>query len=196
MRAVTGSGGQIPGELGEAADAQRCPTLLGWDELLADPRLARPFRHLIALDPPLDPAVERVLGRLPAVDDTAFVHLAWGPAEVDFALAIARAELHLRPAVTAVYRALRERSSSSAAELEVALRSQGHDRPSARAAARALQVLVELGLAAVADGPDGPSCSVVAGERTELERSPTFRACRARFEGLAERLERAPARAA
>ena len=55
----------------------------------------------VALDPPPagDPA---------SLPGRGFAHLAWGPAEIEFALAVWRAELDLRPALVVAYRALRD----------------------------------------------------------------------------------------
>ena len=58
-------------------------------------------------------------------------------------------------------------------------------------------MLGELGLAEVALDP--PACRVVEGVRTELELSPTYRACRERYAEIEARLgaeRQAPARPA
>ena len=150
--------------------------LARWDDLLTEPALAEPFVHVVALDPPPagDPA---------SLPGRGFAHLAWGPAEIEFALAVWRAELDLRPALVVAYRALRDAGRPlGGEELERALAGD-RLRRSAACCGRILRVLVELDLVDWRDGV----CSVRDGERAELERSPTYTASRRR---LAE-LERA-----
>ena len=72
-----------------------------WELLAAEPSLLEEFDHLVALDPPPQGAADPLLRRYPRA------HMAWGPAEAEFALLIWRAQLDLRPALTEVYRALR-----------------------------------------------------------------------------------------
>ena len=65
------------------------------------------------------------------------------------------------------------------------------------AAARAIRILVELGLAALERSDDArPVCRLLTGERTQLDRSATHRACQARLRAAEESLRAAPARAA
>jgi single-stranded-DNA-specific exonuclease len=170
--------------------APECPALVSWDDLLAEPALASPYRHLLALDPPLAAGSVEALAASPADGGEAFVHLAWGEAEIEFALALARAELDLRPAVTAVYRALRELGTDS---LEEALRATGA-RP--RACARALRVLEELGLAELQRSPGRVAYRLLVSDRTELDRSSTYRLCQSRLHEAQSRLPRAASRAA
>ena len=64
-------------------------------------------------------------------------HLAWGPAEAEFALTAWRAELDLRPQLAEIYRALRELPpDASGPDLETALRGAGRYPRNARACAR------------------------------------------------------------
>jgi len=175
----------VVGGIGRAA-------LGSWDDLLADPALAGPFRHLVALDPPLDPAAVDALASSPA-PEYGLLHLAWGPAEIDFALAVARSDLDLRPSVTVVYRALREVGEGSVAQVLDAC----DPRPrSPRAAARALRILTELGLAAVERSDASVVCRFLQAAQTQLESSPTYRACQARLQAAEAHLRAAPARAA
>jgi single-stranded-DNA-specific exonuclease len=155
---------------GECAD---CPALVSWDALAADPGIAREFAHLIALDPPAAPAACDLLAAAPSPPG-GFAHLAWGAAEAEFALGIARRDLDLRPTVAAIYRELRDAGPCAGRQLEAMLRGPG--RPPALAA-RAVRVLTELGLVAFDRAPAGGySARVLDVGRTELERSATFRA--------------------
>ncbi|MBN1529080.1 MAG: single-stranded-DNA-specific exonuclease RecJ [Thermoleophilaceae bacterium] len=165
---------------------------VAWDVLAADPGLARGYNHLVALDPPPGGAGDALLGL------AGHAHLAWGPADVDFALAVWRNALELRPVLTECFRALRELGPDPAPDaLEGALRGGGrHPRPP-ELCARVVAVLGELGL--VEFGLDPPACRVADGVRTELELSPTFRECGERYAAIEARLaaERgAPARTA
>ncbi|MGH2743447.1 MAG: single-stranded-DNA-specific exonuclease RecJ, partial [Thermoleophilaceae bacterium] len=72
-----------------------------WAGIAADPELARAFDHLVALDPPPSGRADPLLRAGPSA------HLAWGPAEAEFALLVFRADLDLRPALADAYRALR-----------------------------------------------------------------------------------------
>jgi single-stranded-DNA-specific exonuclease len=92
------------------------------------------------------------------------VHLAWGDAELRYTVDVLERTCGLRPAATALYRALR-----SGAALEEALRTLGCPTT----AGRALRVLSELGLVEV-DRAAG-TVGVPPAERTDLGRSPAFK---------------------
>ena len=68
---------------------------------------AAPWPHVLALDPRAAAARRGAAGRA-ALGRPGFAHLAWGQAEIEFALAAARAGLDLRPALVGVFRALRD----------------------------------------------------------------------------------------
>ena len=144
-------------------------TVASWAAIAADPGLVRCADHLVALDPPPGGAADRLLRTGPRA------HLAWGPAEAEFALLVYRAELDLRPALADTYRALRHiPPGASADDLERALRGAGRYPRSADLCARVLTVLTELGLIEFAVEP--PACRLCEAERTDLARSPAFRA--------------------
>ena len=112
-----------------------------WGALEANPALAQGFDHLVALDPP------------PAGDGDAAApqrpraHLAWGPAEAEFALHGLASRARPAPALAEIYRALRELPpEASGPDLETALRGAGRYPRNARACARLARVLTELGL--------------------------------------------------
>jgi single-stranded-DNA-specific exonuclease len=159
--------------------------LTSWDELEAEPELAAEYQHLVALDPPALPGGERLLASAPG---DGFAHLAWGPAEVEFALNIARRSLDMRAELIALYRSLRE-----GGDLEAILRGHGTHPRSPAHAARLVRVLEEVGL--VATGP-GPTCTLLDAHRTELERSPTYMAALERYAIARGHLQGAAARAA
>jgi hypothetical protein len=110
-------------------------------------------------------------------------HMAWGPAEADFALQVWRAELDLRPALADAYRLLRELPpEADAGAIQAALEGKGRYPRTPVACARLLDVLGELGL--VEFRADPPSCRVLEAERTDLERSATYRSCAERLAAI------------
>jgi single-stranded-DNA-specific exonuclease len=142
-----------------------------WGALAAYPELAGGFDHLVALDPP-----PRGIGD-PLLRSAPRAHLAWGPAEAEFALTAWRAELDLRLQLTQVYRALRDlRPDAGAADLETALRGSGRYPRNARACARLARVLAELTLIDL--DHTARTCRVLDAVRSDLERSATYRASR------------------
>jgi single-stranded-DNA-specific exonuclease len=157
-----------------------------WTALAADPGLARGFHHVVAFDPPAAP---------PALGE-ALLHLAWGPAEVEFAEAVWRSELELRPALRDAYRALRGAGAARGEALRQALAGAGRFARSPEVCGRLLRVLRELGLIEYTDcASGGPACALLDAPRTELERSPSYRAYRARLEQLLGQAEGAVAAA-
>ena len=148
-----------------AADAQRRARhldgrlggfdLTDHDALERDPSLAAGYDHLVVLDPPPYDGLAAAPGPL--------VHLVYGASEIAFALAVLEHRLDLRPHVAAVYRALRD--------------GRPLDPRDPVVTARALRVLVELGLV-----EEGALSVRPRPERTELERSPAYRAYTLRLE--------------
>jgi len=151
--------------------------VVSFETLARRPELARGYPHLLAVDPPPTPAGRELLAAAP---DRGFVHLGWGTTEAEFALAVWRAGLDLRPALRALYRELREVGSAGGARLEQILRGRGTHSPAPAACGRMVRVLSELGLVTVGDRELSVTAS--AAQRTELERSPAFRAYSARLE--------------
>ncbi len=143
--------------------------------------------HLALVNPPASRAeaawaAHRAAGR--------WLHLAWSEADVDLALAVAEEEWELRPAVTALWRALREAGDLPwGPALERALLGDGPAMRPPRVAARALVVLHELGLVELGDDGVRPA---VDPQRRELDDSPLYRACRARLEEARAFLALAP----
>jgi single-stranded-DNA-specific exonuclease len=143
--------------------------------------------HLALVDPPASRdeaawAARRAAGR--------WLHLAWSEAEADLALAVAEEEWELRPAVTALWLALRGAGPLPwGPALERALLGDATAMRLPRLAARALAVLRELGLVAVGD--DGVRAAADP-PRRDLDDSPLYRACRARLEEARAFLALAP----
>jgi single-stranded-DNA-specific exonuclease len=163
-----------------------------WDAITADPAIAVSFDHLVALDPP--PFAPAALAR-EDVYEGPVVHLTWGDAEREFALAVWRAELDLRPRLAELFRALREAGGAGGSALAALLRGGGRYPRSGVSSGRLLRVLSELGLAEYTPtSAGGPACRALEAARTDLEQSPAYRACTERLAAL-ERVLEAPPRA-
>jgi single-stranded-DNA-specific exonuclease len=159
-----------------------------WAALAHDPALAAPYTHVVALDPPAHADAEALLAALPAPDGGGFAHMAWGAAERDFALAVSRALLDLRPSLVGLYRELRDRPVAGA-DLEQVLRGDGEHPRTAEVAARMIRVLREIGVVAYEhDGAGQPACRVLEAPKTALERSAAHRAYMARLAEAERRL--------
>jgi single-stranded-DNA-specific exonuclease len=155
-----------------AALANAPMPVVSWGTLAARPELARDFEHIVALDPPPGGMSD------PLLNVTPRAHLAWGPAEAEFAIAAYRAAFDLRPQLTALYRALRELpEAADSAALETALRGPGRYPRETAVCARLLNVLTELGL--IDMNLDAPTCRIVEAVQSDLELSPTYRAAQA-----------------
>ena len=152
--------------------------LVGWDVLLHSPRLAADWPNVLVLDPPVVPGGHAALAALPG---QGLTHLNWGLAEIEFALAFARSALELRPALAAAYRAL-QGARGETRELSDALRGDGRHPRAPEVCGRMLRVLIELGILDYARPAGGdPSWSLRAAARTNLERSPAYRAYQERL---------------
>jgi single-stranded-DNA-specific exonuclease len=174
---------------GLAADGM---PVASWGTIAGEPDLVWEFEHLVALDPPPGGLSDPLVAAGPQA------HLAWGPAEAEFALLVWRSELELRPALAEIYRALRGLPEQSPPDaLETALRGRGRYGRTPETAARVLRVLTELAL--VDFDIESRSCRVLNAPPTELTRSAVYRACQARLasieRALAGELDRPAARA-
>ena len=149
--------------------------LISYAALEPEPAIAERFRHLVALDPASSSAAAGLL-----LAGSGFTHVSWGDAELRFAEQMHELEYGLRASLAALYRSLRARRRATGEELEHLLRGDGpHGRP-ARLTARLITVLVELELVSL--DPDLPALTVAGSSRTELERSPSYRAYAQRYE--------------
>ncbi len=133
------------------------------------------FSHVVVLDPPTSPKVEALLQT-----GSGFTHLAWSGAELRFAQQIHELEYGLRTSLVTLYRNLRERRRVAGEELERLLRGDGPHGRSARLAGRLIKVLAELELVSL--DRNLPALEIAGGAQTELQRSPTYRACEHRYE--------------
>ncbi len=156
-------------------------------DLEAEPELARGFEHVVLVDPP---SSERVAGLLALPHaEGGYLHVAWGEPERRFCLSVLDQHLARRPALIAMFRALRETADCSGEQLREALGGRGTDLRRPEVAARCFRVLSELGLVQGSpDGGDG-TVGVVSSAETELERSGAYRAYSARYKECLRCLE-------
>jgi single-stranded-DNA-specific exonuclease len=108
LAAVVASGEPV---LAIGADAQRWAAALNgrlggfavtsWLALERDPSLADPYAHLVALDPPPTSGAQAVLD---ACSNDRLSHLAWGAAEVPFALGVHEHAYNLSEPLRGLYR--------------------------------------------------------------------------------------------
>lgn len=143
--------------------------LISHAALAADTQVMDAYRHVVVLDPPSSADSAALMA-----EGSGFTHLAWGEAELRFAQQMHELEYGLRPSLAALYRALRAPRHASGAELERLLRGDRAPGRPARLAGRLLRVLAELGLVGLDTEP--PALTVTGEDRTELSRSPAFRA--------------------
>ncbi len=167
--------------------------LASHEELAQDSAPAFGATHLVALDPPAGHAQDRALRRGPP---TGFTHLAWGEPELRFAGHVLEQEYDLRAPLATLYRRLRGSGGVEGPALEAALRGDGARPWSPALGQRLLVVLHELGLAVLDPGGDRVTLCSPPAARVALERSATFRACRARLEEGRRWLSVADAKAA
>jgi hypothetical protein len=156
-----------------------------WAGLEDDPALAAAYTHVAAVDPPAHAHLLALAEHLPG---DGWTHLAWGAAELELARRVLAWELDLRAQLADAYRALRAAAATAPVAgdaLGAILRGAGVQPRSGTVAGRLMRVLSELGLIALSTEPLAVTLPPVAG-RTELERSPAFRAYAERLQdGLA-----------
>lgn len=162
--------------------------LCSWDELERRPALADAYAHVVALDPPILAAHERALR---AAGSGRATHLAWGDPELRFTQDVLEHDAAARPALMALYAALRAAPGRPLAD--VLLGDPDAPRTPAHAG-RLLRVLCELGLLTL-DRPSG-AWELPAAERRDLDDSAAYRAYAARLEEGRAWLTSATSRAA
>ncbi len=186
---ASSGGGDV---LAFVADCERRAALAGDGVVLADgialeaePELASGFEHVVLVDPPAFPHLERLV-----ISGSGYAHLAWGEAEHRFALAMLDEQLARRDVLIALFRDLREAGEVGGEELLEVLRGGGRFARGPETAARCFRVLSELGLVQGVPNRSGGSVGVVSSEGTELEHSAAYRAYGARHQEGLQFLER------
>jgi hypothetical protein len=121
-------------------------------------------------------------------------YLAWGEAELGFAMRVHDHQYGLRPWFAVLYRALRATGSAEGDRLEAVLRGEPSLARSPAVVGRVLRVLRELDLVEV--DCERSRVTVPAARRTALERSAAFRAYERRHQEGLRYLRQMTARAA
>ena len=106
---------------------------------------------------------------------------------MEFALAVARAGLDLRPALVDCYRALRDGDEGTDA-LAAALRGSGTHPRTPAVCGRLLRILVELKLVSYRQGSEGAGWRLLEAAPTALEQSRAHRAYAERLRVVEARL--------
>jgi single-stranded-DNA-specific exonuclease len=149
--------------------------LTSYHALERAPEIAGDFPHLVALDPPTSAGAAQLLGA-----GSGYTHMAWGTAELRFALQMHELEYGLRTWLAALYRTVRSRTRVSGEELEHLLRGDAPQARPARVGGRLIRVLAELGLVSL--DRDLPALALAGTAQTALERSAAYRAYTRRLE--------------
>ncbi len=168
------------------------------------------FEHVVLVDPPPSPlaadlvaapredwgggALGDDLGDLtptqPVFPHPGYLHELWTGAEAEFTLAALEASAPSRKTIAAAYRRLRETGEVSGSALRAALAGDGAHPLAPETAARCFRVLRELGLLQGEPASGDGVARAVSSEKTELERSPAFRAYSDEFSEARRFLER------
>ncbi len=162
--------------------------LADWTSLALRPQSPLAFRHVVLIDPPPSEPLEALaraaggpgsLGGSPS----SYLHLAWGPAELDFAERLCNWEWDLRLAIAEIWRGLSAvGGEAQGMELRALLAGELAYARTPELAARCLRVLLELGLCEWLPDGGGPVLRVLSSERTDLQRSRAYVDCVARHQ--------------
>ncbi|HVS99930.1 MAG TPA: single-stranded-DNA-specific exonuclease RecJ [Solirubrobacterales bacterium] len=144
--------------------------LTDYAALVMSPDLAAHFEHVVLVDAPrtaLDAARVGV--------GEGFLHPLFSTAEHEFGLGVLARQAPSRETIAAVFRRLRAAGEASGGDLRAALCGPGPHPLAPETAARALRVLLELGLVAGDTSAGDGLVGVVSSGGTDLERSTAFR---------------------
>src|SRR5215211_2151885 len=159
--------------------------LADWIALARRPKAPQRFRHVVLIDPAPSEALEGLAttagGGSRAPFGNGFVHLAFGPTEIEFSERLLNREWELRGAIGEIWRTLARSGGGAEGErLRALLSGESRYARTAEAAARCVYVLRELGLCEWRADRVTRSLRVLSSERTELGRSRAYTACLAR----------------
>ncbi len=153
--------------------------LADWTTLALRPEAPQAFRHLVVVDP----APSEALESLAQTGDGGYLHLAWGPPELELTERLLARDWELRAAIGEIWRGLAEGGGEAGGSGLRALLMGASDYPrTPEVAARCLRVLEELGLCEWKPDRGGGGVRVLSSERTDLARSRAYTACLARHE--------------
>jgi single-stranded-DNA-specific exonuclease len=146
--------------------------LADWRALERFPEACLDFEHVVVVDPPhLAHLEERAAAACAIPATSGFLHLAWGPAEVEFASRVLADEFDLQGQVGSIAGALAGEREPPQGRLREALEGGARYSRTPEQAGRCLRVLEELGLVSLT--PGGWELGVVSSE-VEPESSPAY----------------------
>jgi len=136
------------------------------------PGLAAEFTHLVFIDPPWN---HNVLNAIARAAPTAWIHLFYCSDEVQFTRKVLEHEYDLRDPLIKVYRHLEPGTNYPLDETtERLLLAGGKYLRQPTMVARCLKILEELKLVSIEDKTEQPKLTLLAANKTELDRSATF----------------------
>jgi len=165
-----------PRAVERVSDAGSGVALADWAALAREPEMVSSFEHLVVLDPPPFPHLERLVASGPG-----FLHLAWGEAEVALAERVHDEEWPHRGALVSLYRTLRA-APDRRLTLRASLEGSGRLPQSPEVAGRRLRCLEALGAIQWDESSTARVVRVVSSEQKDLERLSCFVAYRMRSE--------------
>ncbi len=152
--------------------------LVDWTAIARRPDAVRLFSHVVVIDPPPSEALEGL-----ALAGRGYLHLAWGPGELDLTERLLAREWELRVPIGEIWRALSEGGGEAEGPLLRALLQGESEFPrTPETAARCVRVLSELGLCEWGTDRGAPALRVLSSERTDLGRSRAYADCLARHQ--------------
>lgn len=165
--------------------------LADWSAIARRPQAPRRFQHVVLIDPPPSEAAESLAGQgRPAGEGFAaasaaggYLHVAFGPAEVEFSERLLARDWELRGAIGEIWRELAAAGGEAdGSALRSLLAGGSRYVRTPEVAARCVYVLDELGLCEWRADAAAGSVRVLSSERTDLARSRAYAACLARHQ--------------
>ena len=164
--------------LATSRDAGAGLVLVDWTAIAQRPDAARGFRHVVLIDPAPSEALETLVRAGPG-----YLHLAWGPAELQLTERLLAREWDLRAAIAEIWRGLAEAGGEAeGGDLRSILEGASDFPRTPETAARCVRVLRELGLCEWPSDRAAATLRVLSSERTDLGRSRAYGACVARHQ--------------
>jgi single-stranded-DNA-specific exonuclease len=152
--------------------------LVDWTAIARRPDAVRLFSHVVVIDPPPSEALEGL-----ALAGRGYLHLAWGPGELELTERLLAREWELRVPIGEIWRALSEGGGEAeGTHLRALLQGESEFPRTPETAARCVRVLSELGLCEWGTDRGAPALRVLSSERTDLGRSRAYADCLARHQ--------------
>jgi single-stranded-DNA-specific exonuclease len=153
--------------------------LTDWTAVALRPDAPRAFTHIVVVDPAPSEALESIV----LAGTHGYLHLAWGPAELELTERLLAREWELRGPIAEIWRALGEAGGEARGDELRSLLQGPSDYPrTPEEAARCVRVFAELGLAQWGADRANRIFRVLSSERTDLAWSRAYAACLARHQ--------------